>query len=82
MLKHTEEYSKIIDNYMVRHFVKPGLTGWAQVTGYRGETGQPEKMVKRVERDVWYIENWSFFLDLKIVILTIASMIKGDENAV
>lgn len=82
MLKHTEEYSKIIDRYMVRHFVKPGLTGWAQVTGSRGETGLPEKMAKRVEKDVWYIEHWSFLLDLRIIIKTIKNMIFGDENAI
>jgi Undecaprenyl-phosphate glucose phosphotransferase len=81
-LKHTEVYSKIVDNFMVRQFVKPGLTGWAQVTGFRGETGKPELMAKRVAKDVWYIENWSFFLDLKIVAMTIYNMIAGDENAV
>jgi Undecaprenyl-phosphate glucose phosphotransferase len=82
MLKHTEVYSKIVEHFMVRHFVKPGLTGWAQVTGYRGETGQPELMAKRVERDVWYIENWSFLLDLRIVVMTVFSMVSGDKHAV
>jgi Undecaprenyl-phosphate glucose phosphotransferase len=82
MLRHTEEYSQIIENFMVRHMVKPGLTGWAQVTGYRGETGQPELMAKRVEKDVWYIENWSFLLDLQIITMTVKNMITGDENAV
>jgi len=81
MLKHTEQYSAIIDKYMVRHLVKPGLTGWAQVTGYRGETKTLEQMEGRVKRDVWYIENWSFFLDLKIIFVTIINMFKGERNA-
>ena len=81
MLKHTEEYSKIIERYMVRHFVKPGITGWAQVNGYRGETKSPDLMEKRVQHDVWYIENWSFWLDLKIVLMTLWNIFKGEENA-
>ncbi|MDR1556732.1 MAG: undecaprenyl-phosphate glucose phosphotransferase [Tannerellaceae bacterium] len=81
MLKHTEEYSTLIDKYMVRHLVKPGVTGWAQVTGYRGETKTLEQMEGRVKRDVWYIENWSFFLDLKIIVVTIFNMFKGERNA-
>lgn len=82
MLKHTEEYSKIINNFMVRHFVKPGITGAAQANGYRGDTTDPELMRKRVQYDVWYLENWSFWLDVKIVFLTVWSMLKGNENAV
>lgn len=81
MLKHTEQYSAIIDKYMVRHLVKPGVTGWAQVTGYRGETKTLEQMEGRVKRDVWYIENWSFFLDLKIIVVTVLNMSKGEKNA-
>ena len=81
MLKHTEQYSRLIDKYMVRHLVKPGITGWAQITGYRGETRTLEQMEGRVKRDVWYIENWSFFLDLKIVVVTIFNMFKGESNA-
>jgi putative colanic acid biosynthesis UDP-glucose lipid carrier transferase len=81
MLKHTEEYSALIDKYMVRHLVKPGVTGWAQVTGYRGETKTLEQMEGRVKRDVWYIENWSFFLDLKIIVVTLFNMFKGERNA-
>lgn len=81
MLKHTEQYSALIDKYMVRHLVKPGVTGWAQVTGYRGETKTLEQMEGRVKRDVWYIENWSFFLDLKIIVVTILNMSKGEKNA-
>lgn len=81
MLKHTEQYSALIDKYMVRHLVKPGVTGWAQVTGYRGETKTLEQMEGRVKRDVWYIENWSFFLDLKIIVVTVLNMFKGEKNA-
>ena len=81
MLKHTEQYSALIDKYMVRHLVKPGVAGWAQVTGYRGETKTLEQMEGRVKRDVWYIENWTFFLDLKIIIVTVLNMFKGEKNA-
>lgn len=81
MLKHTEQYSALIDKYMVRHLVKPGVTGWAQVTGYRGETKTLEQMEGRVKRDVWYIENWTFFLDLKIIVITLVNMFRGDKNA-
>jgi len=81
MLKHTEEYSQIIDKFMVRHFVKPGITGWAQVNGLRGETTNSNKMGKRVEYDVWYLENWNFILDIKIIFLTVFNMIKGEKNA-
>ena len=70
-----------ISGYMQRTRVKPGITGWAQVNGYRGETKDPRAMQKRVEHDLWYIENWSFSLDLQIVLLTIWNMIKGDKNA-
>ena len=81
MLKHTEMYSQLIDKYMIRHFAKPGITGWAQVTGYRGETKELSDMEERVKRDMWYIENWTFWLDMKIIFLTIRNMIKGEENA-
>lgn len=81
MIKHTELYSFLIDKYMVRHLVKPGVTGWAQVTGYRGETKTLEQMEGRVKRDVWYLENWSFFLDLKIIVLTLVNMFRGEKNA-
>lgn len=81
MLKHTKEYSAIIDKYMVRHFIKPGLTGWAQVNGYRGETKDLEQMEMRVKYDIWYIEHWNLLLDIKIILLTIWQVIKGDDNA-
>ena len=67
--------------YMLRHLVKPGLTGWAQVNGYRGETRDISKMQKRIDHDIWYIENWSFWLDLQIIAQTMWIMIKGDPNA-
>lgn len=81
MLKHTEEYAKLIDKYMVRHLVKPGITGWAQINGYRGQTDELWKMEKRVESDVWYIENWTFLLDLKIIVRTFINVFQRDENA-
>jgi putative colanic acid biosynthesis UDP-glucose lipid carrier transferase len=73
--------SNEIDRYLLRHLVKPGITGWAQIHGYRGNTAAQELMQKRVEHDIWYIENWSFTLDLNIIMLTLLNMIKGDENA-
>lgn len=81
MLKHTEEYTRLVDRYMVRHAVKPGITGWAQVNGYRGITDELWKMERRVEHDVWYIENWTFFLDLKIMVRTVINAIVGEKNA-
>ena len=81
MISHTSQYSKLIDRFMVRHFLKPGITGWAQIKGLRGETKTVDAMLKRVEADVWYLENWSFLLDLKIVFLTVRNSLKGDENA-
>ncbi len=81
MIKHTAYYTELIDKYMVRHFIKPGITGWAQITGYRGETNELWQMEKRVECDVWYIEHWNFFLDLKIILLTVINAIRGEENA-
>lgn len=68
---HNELYRKIIGRYMLRHHVKPGITGWAQVNGWRGETDTLEKMVKRVEHDLHYIESWSLWLDLRIMWLTV-----------
>jgi putative colanic acid biosynthesis UDP-glucose lipid carrier transferase len=81
MLKHTELYSALIDKYMVRHLVKPGISGWAQVNGYRGETRTTKQMEDRVKYDVWYIENWTFLLDLKILFVTVLNMFKGEKNA-
>jgi putative colanic acid biosynthesis UDP-glucose lipid carrier transferase len=70
-----------VENYMMRHWVKPGITGWAQVNGYRGETRRPYLMQKRVEFDVWYMENWTFWLDLQIILQTLVNMVKKEKNA-
>jgi putative colanic acid biosynthesis UDP-glucose lipid carrier transferase len=81
MLAHTEQYDKLIDKYMVRHFVKPGITGWAQVTGFRGETRELWQMEGRVERDIWYMQHWSLWLDLRIIWLTFKTIFKRDKKA-
>jgi len=81
MLLHTEMYSKLIDKYMVRHYVKPGITGWAQVTGYRGETKELWQMEGRVKRDIWYINHWSIWLDIRIMWMTFAQVFYHDKNA-
>src|SRR3546814_6274941 len=70
-LAHNEFYKNEVEPYMQRHKVKPGITGWAQVNGYRGETDTLEKMEKRVEHDLWYIDNWSLTLDIRIILKTI-----------
>lgn len=75
------ESKDCVERYMLRHLVKPGITGWAQVNGYRGETREIRLMQKRVDHDLWYIENWSFWLDIQIILLTIWKMIKGDPQA-
>jgi putative colanic acid biosynthesis UDP-glucose lipid carrier transferase len=81
MISQLEHYSKCIHNYKVRHFVTPGITGYAQVNGFRGETKELELMEKRVQYDVKYIENWSLALDIKIIFLTVWNMVKGEKNA-
>jgi putative colanic acid biosynthesis UDP-glucose lipid carrier transferase len=81
MLKHTEEYRAIISQFMVRQFLKPGITGWAQVNGYRGETKEDGAMENRVKYDIWYLENWTGALDVKIIFMTVFNIIKGEENA-
>ena len=81
MVMHTEQYSQLISSYMVRHFAKPGITGYAQVTGFRGETSELWQMEGRIKKDIWYIEHWSFALDLFIIWKTIYNGIIGEENA-
>jgi putative colanic acid biosynthesis UDP-glucose lipid carrier transferase len=81
MLLHTTEYSQLINKYMVRHFIKPGITGWAQVNGFRGEIHKLEEMEGRIKKDIWYIENWSIALDMEIMLRTVFVMIKGDKKA-
>mgnify|MGYP001410587231 CR=1 FL=1 len=77
---HNTQYSKIIDQYLGRHKVKPGITGWAQVNGFRGETDTLDKMQRRVQFDLNYIDNWSFILDMKIISMTFAVCF-GGKNA-
>ncbi|MBV2235197.1 MAG: undecaprenyl-phosphate glucose phosphotransferase [Sterolibacterium sp.] len=79
-LAHNEQYKELVDRYMLRHLMKPGITGWAQINGFRGETDTLEKMAKRVEYDLYYIENWSLWLDLRIIVLTILRGFR-DANA-
>lgn len=81
MEMHTQMYNELIDKYMVRHMAKPGLTGWAQVNGYRGETKTLDQMEGRVRCDIWYIENWSIFIDIKIFFMTIVQILGGDKQA-
>ncbi|OXG08341.1 undecaprenyl-phosphate galactose phosphotransferase/putative colanic acid biosynthesis UDP-glucose lipid carrier transferase [Flavobacterium araucananum] len=81
MLNHTKEYSELINNYLVRQYTKPGITGWAQVNGYRGETKKLIDMENRVEFDIWYIENWSLILDMRIILKTIMNVLHGEKNA-
>lgn len=81
MVKQTDDYSKIINHYMIRHFLKPGITGWAQIHGYRGEIKLIEDINGRVEYDLWYLENWSLWLDTRIIVLTAFNMAKGEKNA-
>ena len=81
MLKHTDEYSVLENQYMIRQFLKPGITGWAQVNGFRGEITELRHIQKRVEYDLWYLENWRLSLDLQIMFLTVYNVFKGEENA-
>lgn len=80
-VSHNEEYRKLIKGYMVRHMVKPGVTGWAQVNGFRGETQTLDKMESRIRYDLDYLRNWSLYLDLWIIFRTVFVVFKGDENA-
>jgi len=81
MTSQTEEYSRLIDKYMIRHGVKPGITGLAQVRGFRGATEELWQMERRVENDVEYISNWSLILDIKIILLTVFNQLRGEDNA-
>ncbi len=81
MVKHNEEFAQKVDKFMVRHFVKPGITGLAQVSGFRGEIETKKDIINRVKYDIFYVENWSLLLDIKLVILTILNAIKGEEKA-
>ncbi|MBQ4801406.1 exopolysaccharide biosynthesis polyprenyl glycosylphosphotransferase [Aquimarina sp. MMG015] len=81
MVKHNEDFARKVDKFMVRHFVKPGISGLAQVSGFRGEIETDKDIVNRVKYDIFYIENWSLLLDIKIIFLTILNALKGEEKA-
>jgi putative colanic acid biosynthesis UDP-glucose lipid carrier transferase len=81
MVSHTNMYAQRIDKFMVRHFVKPGITGLAQVSGFRGEVETDEDIINRVKYDIFYIENWSLLFDLKIMYQTLVNAVKGEEKA-
>lgn len=81
MIKQLEYYSQVIDNYSFRHNVTPGITGYAQINGFRGETQTVALMEKRVEYDIQYMEKWSLWFDIQIIFLTAWNMIKGEDNA-
>ena len=81
MVSHTHMYAERIDKFMVRHFRKPGITGLAQVSGCRGEVETDNDIINRVKFDIFYVENWSLLLDIKIIIITIVKAIKGDDKA-
>jgi len=81
MVEHDEMYEKTIERYNVRFVTKPGITGWAQINGYRGATEDDALMEKRIEHDLWYIKHWLIGLDIKIMFLTFWRVLKGDKNA-
>lgn len=81
MLKHTDDYSRLIDKFMIRQFLKPGITGWAQIHGYRGEIKTVDQIRERVEHDIWYMENWGLWLDVRIMLMTLFNMLTGEKNA-
>ena len=81
MVLYNQEYVLKVDKFMVRHFIKPGITGLAQTKGFRGEIESDYDIINRVKYDIFYIENWSILLDLKIILITIYHIIKGDEKA-
>ena len=78
---HTEKYQTSVDKYLVRHFVKPGITGLAQIKGYRGEIVEQSDIVNRTRLDIFYVEKWSLWLDVKIIIKTVLNAIQGEEKA-
>ena len=80
-VSHNDKYALMSEKFMVRHFVKPGITGLAQTKGYRGEVETGEDIINRVKYDVFYMENWSILLDLEIIFITIYNTLKGDEKA-
>ena len=81
MLKHTEEFSNMVNRFMIRHSVKPGITGYAQVSGQRGSIESVNDIEERIKLDINYIQNWSLWMDVRIVLLTVWRVLRGDENA-
>ena len=81
MIKENDKYYKTVDKYMLRHVIKPGITGLAQVSGYRGEVQKESDIVNRIKFDIYYLENWSILLDIKIIFRTIVNFIKGEDKA-
>ena len=81
MVSHTEMYAKSVDKFMVRHFIKPGITGLAQTNGFRGEVETEKDIINRVKYDIFYLENWSILLDIKIIFATVINAIKGEKKA-
>jgi putative colanic acid biosynthesis UDP-glucose lipid carrier transferase len=81
MVSHTNKYAESVDKFMVRHFVKPGITGLAQISGFRGEVETDKDIINRVKYDIFYVENWSLLLDIKIAVQTFVNALKGEEKA-
>ncbi len=81
MVSHTHMYAERVDKFMVRHFIKPGITGLAQVSGFRGEVDSDSHIINRVKFDIFYLENWSLFLDIKIVFQTVFNALRGEDKA-
>ncbi|MCL9769484.1 undecaprenyl-phosphate glucose phosphotransferase [Flavobacterium sp. HXWNR69] len=81
MVSHTEMYAKSVDKFMVRHFIKPGITGLAQTNGFRGEVENEKDIINRVKYDIFYLENWTLLLDIKIILTTVFNALKGEEKA-
>ena len=81
MIQHTSDFSKVVDHYMVRQFLKPGITGWAQINSFRGEITHQSQLEMRIASDLWYLEHWTIWLDVRILFLTVYQVFKGDKNA-
>ncbi len=81
MIQHTTDFSKVVDHYMVRQFLKPGITGWAQINSFRGEITDHTQLEMRIASDLWYLEHWTIWLDVRILFLTVYQVFKGDKNA-
>jgi putative colanic acid biosynthesis UDP-glucose lipid carrier transferase len=81
MVSHTELYARSVDKFMVRHFIKPGITGLAQTNGYRGEIESDRDIIYRVKYDIFYIEKWSLLLDLKVILMTVLNAVRGEKKA-